>query len=87
MWEFLLYSHASATYQRAMTAVFHDMMGKEVEDYMDDLVVKSKNRGSHQEVMRRVLERCRLYGLKINLKKYAFEVSSGTFLGFQLVVK
>ncbi|CAL8992530.1 unnamed protein product [Prunus brigantina] len=30
--------NAGATYQRAMTAVFHDMMGKEVEDYVDDLV-------------------------------------------------
>ncbi|CAL8136643.1 unnamed protein product [Prunus armeniaca] len=39
--------NAGATYQRAMTAVFHDMMGREVEDYMDDLVVKSKDRGSH----------------------------------------
>ncbi|CAL9005244.1 unnamed protein product [Prunus brigantina] len=36
--------NAGATYQRAMTAVFHDMMGKEVEDYVDDLVVKSKTR-------------------------------------------
>ncbi|CAL8163310.1 unnamed protein product [Prunus armeniaca] len=39
--------NAGATYQRAMMAVFHDMMGKEVEDYVDDLVVKSKTRGSH----------------------------------------
>ena len=39
--------NAGATYQRAMTAIFHDMMGKEVEDYVDDLVVKSKTRGEH----------------------------------------
>ncbi|CAL8992411.1 unnamed protein product [Prunus brigantina] len=76
--------NAGATYQRAMTAVFHDMMGKEVEDYVDDLVVKSRTRGSHQEVLRRVLERCRLYGLKMNPKKCAFGVSSGKFLGFQV---
>ncbi|CAL2271820.1 unnamed protein product [Prunus armeniaca] len=76
--------NAGATYQRAMTAVFHDMMGKEVEDYVDDLVVKSKTRESHQEVLRRVLERCRLYGLKTNPKKCAFGVSSGKFLGFQV---
>ncbi|CAL8175199.1 unnamed protein product [Prunus armeniaca] len=76
--------NAGATYQRAMTAVFHDMMGKEVEDYVDDLVVKSKTREGHQEVLRRVLERCRLYGLKMNPKKCAFGVSSGKFLGFQV---
>ncbi|BFG30000.1 hypothetical protein CerSpe_162740 [Prunus speciosa] len=73
-----------ATYQRAMTAVFHDMMGKEVEDYVDDLVVKSKTREGHREVLRKVLERCRLYGLKMNPKKCAFGVSSGKFLGFQV---
>ncbi|KAI5337975.1 hypothetical protein L3X38_017246 [Prunus dulcis] len=76
--------NAGATYQRAMTAVFHDMMRKEVEDYVDDLVVKSETRLGHQEVLRRVLERCRLYGLKMNPKKCAFGVSSGKFLGFQV---
>ncbi|KAI5343556.1 hypothetical protein L3X38_011432 [Prunus dulcis] len=76
--------NAGATYQRAMTAVFHDMMGKEVEDYVDNLVVKSKTKESHQEVLRRVLEKCRLYGLKMNPKKCAFGVSSGKFLEFQV---
>ena len=36
--------NADATYQRAMTAIFHDMMHKEIEDYVDDIVVKSKQR-------------------------------------------
>ncbi|CAL8163111.1 unnamed protein product [Prunus armeniaca] len=76
--------NVGTTYQRAMTVVFHDMMGKEVEDYVDDLVVKSKTRESHWEVLRKVLERCWLYGLKMNPKKYAFGVSSGKFLGFQV---
>ena len=31
--------NAVATYQRAMTAIFHDMMHQELEDYMDDIVV------------------------------------------------
>ncbi|CAL8168376.1 unnamed protein product [Prunus armeniaca] len=53
--------NAGATYQRTMTAVFHDMMGKEVEDYVDDHVVKSKARESHWKVLRKVLERCQLY--------------------------
>ena len=33
--------NAGATYQRAMTAIFHDMMHKQVEDYVDDVVVLS----------------------------------------------
>ena len=36
------FKNAGATYQQAMTTVSYDMMGKEVEDYVDDLVVKSK---------------------------------------------
>ena len=32
--------NASAAYQRAMTAIFHDMMHQELEDYVDDIVVK-----------------------------------------------
>ena len=74
--------NAGATYQRAMTAVFHDMMGKEVEDYVDDLVVKSVTREGHWDVLRRVFERCKMYNLKMNPNKCVFGVSSGKFLGF-----
>ncbi|RDX98899.1 hypothetical protein CR513_18114, partial [Mucuna pruriens] len=34
--------NAGATYQRAMVTLFHDMMHKEVEFYMDDMIAKSK---------------------------------------------
>ena len=36
--------NAGATYQQAMTAIFHNMMHQELEDYMDDIVVKSGRR-------------------------------------------
>ncbi|KAL6176891.1 hypothetical protein ACLB2K_053523 [Fragaria x ananassa] len=74
--------NAGATYQRAMTAIFHDMMGKEVEDYIDVLVVKSKTRGEYWSILRKVLKRCRAYRLKMNPKKCSFGVSIGKFLGF-----
>ena len=32
--------NAGVTYQRAMTAIFHDLMHHELEDYVDDIVVK-----------------------------------------------
>ena len=32
--------NTGATYQQVMTAIFHDMMHQELEDYMDDIVVK-----------------------------------------------
>ena len=37
--------NASATYQRAMNYIFHDLIGKLVEIYIDDVVVKSKSAG------------------------------------------
>uniref|UniRef100_A0A2N9ENN0 Integrase catalytic domain-containing protein n=1 Tax=Fagus sylvatica TaxID=28930 RepID=A0A2N9ENN0_FAGSY len=54
----------------------------EIEDYVDDIVVKSKKREDHVEVLRKVFERCRLYKLKMNPLKCAFGVSAGKFLGF-----
>uniref|UniRef100_A0A2N9HNA9 Integrase catalytic domain-containing protein n=1 Tax=Fagus sylvatica TaxID=28930 RepID=A0A2N9HNA9_FAGSY len=65
-----------------MTAMFHDMIHQEIEDYVDDIVVKSKKREDHVEVLRKVFERCRLYKLKMNPLKCAFGVSAGKFLGF-----
>ena len=35
--------NTGATYQRTMTAIFYDMMHRELEDYVDDIVVKSKS--------------------------------------------
>ena len=34
--------NAGATYQRAMVTLFHDMMHKEIEVYVDDMIAKSK---------------------------------------------
>ena len=74
--------NTGATYQRAMTAIFHDMMHKEIEDYVDDIVVKSKARENHFYDLRRVYERYRLYKLRMNPLKCAFSVPTGKFLGF-----
>ena len=39
--------NARATYQRTMTAIFHDMMHKKMENYVDDIVLKSNTRAGH----------------------------------------
>ena len=74
--------NAGATYQRAMNYIFHDLIGRLVEIYIDDVVVESKSAGGHLEDLRQVLERTRRFGLKMNPKKCAFGVSAGQFLGF-----
>ena len=39
--------NVGATYQRTIIAIFHDMMYEEMEDYIDDIVVKLKTRTGH----------------------------------------
>ena len=65
-----------------MTAIFHDMMHEEMEDCVDDIVVKSKTRTENFQVLEQVFERCRKYKLRMNPMKCAFGVSAGKFLGF-----
>ena len=40
-------NNAGATYQRAATTFFHDMMHRDVEVYVDDMIVKSHDRADH----------------------------------------
>ncbi|KAL0362080.1 UNVERIFIED_CONTAM: Polyprotein P3 [Sesamum calycinum] len=72
--------NVGATYQRAIQKIFNDMLHKNVECYVDDLVVKSKKRENHFHDLRKVFECLRRYQLKMNPSKCAFGVTSG--IGF-----
>ncbi|CAN6554193.1 unnamed protein product [Malus baccata var. baccata] len=74
--------NAGATYQRAMNAIFHDLIGHNMEVYIDDIVVKSKTEEQHLIDLRQALTRMRTHRLKMNPKKCAFGVRAGNFLGF-----
>jgi hypothetical protein len=74
--------NAGSTYQRAMNYIYHDLIGKLVEIYIDDVVVKSTSTGGHLEDLHQVFEWTRKFRLKMNPKKCAFGVSAGQFLGF-----
>jgi hypothetical protein len=76
--------NAVATYQRAMNYIFHELIGKIVEIYIDDVVIKSLDHESHLDYVRKTLECTRKDGLKINPNKCAFGVSAGEFLGFSV---
>ncbi|XP_028556490.1 uncharacterized protein LOC110113045 [Dendrobium catenatum] len=64
--------NAGATYQRAMTRIFDDLIHQKVECYVDDLVVKIMDRRYHLSDLRVVFERIRKYDLKMNPLKCAF---------------
>ena len=47
--------NAGATYQRAATAQFHDMMHRDVEVYVDDMIVKSRDRVIHAQLVSQLI--------------------------------
>ncbi|RDX87452.1 hypothetical protein CR513_31070, partial [Mucuna pruriens] len=67
------------TYQRAIVTLFHDMMHKEVEVYVDDMIAKSKTPRQHISNLRKLFERLRKYKLRLNLAKCTFGVGTGNY--------
>ena len=48
--------NAGATYQRAMVTLFHDMIHKEIEVYVDDMIAKSQGEDEHVVNLRKLFE-------------------------------
>ncbi|XP_038693764.1 uncharacterized protein LOC119991491 [Tripterygium wilfordii] len=73
--------NAGATYQRLVTKMFGGMIGRTVEVYIDDMVVKTAREDDHLSDLQSVFDVLDVYKLKLNASKCAFGVSSGKFLG------
>ena len=73
--------NAGTIYKRAATTLFHDMMHKDVEVYVDDMIVKSRDKENHLATLQRFFERIRQFRLRLNPKKCTFGVTSGKLLG------
>ena len=74
--------NVGATYQWAATTLLHDLINKEVEVYVDDMIVKSKDCEGHVLALRKFFERIQFYKLWLNPKKCAFGVTFEKKLGF-----
>ena len=74
--------NAGATYQRMMRRMFRDKIGRIVEVYTDDMVLKSKQEAQHIDDLKGVFEVLRQYRLCLNAEKWAFGVGAGKFLGY-----
>ena len=74
--------NTGATYQRAMNVIFHEHIHKIVECYVDDIAVKSRNKGDHLADLKRVFDIMRAHQLKMNLTKSFLEVASGKLFEF-----
>ena len=76
--------NAGSIYQRMMTKMFKPQLGKNVEVYIDDMVVKSKVVPEHVGDLENIFETLRKHKLGLNASKCSFGVGSGKFLGYMV---
>ena len=69
--------NAGTTYMRVMTTTFHDMIHKEIEVYIDDVIIKSRKSSEHLTHSKKFFSRLQRYNLKLNPAKCAFGVPVG----------
>ena len=67
-----------------MTRMFESQLGKNIEIYIDDMVVKSKVVSEHLGDLGNILEVLRKYKLRLNASKCSFGIGSGKFLGYMV---
>ncbi|XP_026378564.1 uncharacterized protein LOC113273003 [Papaver somniferum] len=71
-----------ATYQHLVDHMFKDLIGKTIEVYIHDMVVKSEQKDSHFLDLQKTFDILRQYRMKLNPAKCSFGLSSGNFLGY-----
>ena len=71
-----------STYQRMVTQMFKEQLGRNMEAYIVDMVVKSKATEDYLTDLAETFETLRKHHLKLNALKCAFRVSLGKFLGY-----
>ncbi|GAA0146160.1 hypothetical protein LIER_06180 [Lithospermum erythrorhizon] len=65
-------------------AIFATQIGRNMEIYVDDMLVKGKVRTDYLENLRETFEQLRKSKLRTNLDKCSFGVTSGKFLGYMI---
>ena len=76
--------NAGSTYQRMMTKMFEAKMGKNIEVYIDDMVVKSKMVFEHIGDLTNIFKISRGHKIRLNASKCSFGVDLGKFLGYMV---
>jgi hypothetical protein len=71
-----------ATYQRCMQACLKEQIGRNVEVYVDDIVIKSTKADSLLDNLRETFANLDRYSIKLNPKKCSFGVPTGQLLGY-----
>src|SRR3954465_8136070 len=76
--------NTGATYQRLVNKLFKQQIGRNVEVYVDDMLVKSTKENDHVKDLRETFKVQKRYNMKLNLQKCVFGVTAGKFLGFMV---
>ncbi|GJS16000.1 reverse transcriptase domain-containing protein [Tanacetum coccineum] len=76
--------NAPGTFQRCMTAIFHDMIEKTMEVFMDDFSVFRDNFSKCLDNLDKMLNRCEETNLVLNWEKCHFMVKEGIVLGHKI---
>ncbi|KAL0294804.1 UNVERIFIED_CONTAM: Transposon Ty3-G Gag-Pol polyprotein [Sesamum radiatum] len=76
--------NAGATYQRLVNSMFQKQIGKNMEVYIDDMLVKSQKKEHHINDLTECFEILKKFGMKLNPSKCTFGVRGGKFLGFMV---
>ena len=76
--------NAGATYQRLVNKMFSKQIDRNMEVYVDDMLVKSKEELAHLDDLRETFVTLKQYQMKLNPSKCVFGVASGKFLGFMV---
>ena len=67
-----------------MTRMFESQLGKNIEIYINDMMVKNKMISEHLGDLRTIFEILRNYKLRLNASKCSFGIGSGKFLGYMV---
>nr|GEV61025.1 reverse transcriptase domain-containing protein [Tanacetum cinerariifolium] len=76
--------NALGTFQRCMMAIFHDMIEKTMEVFMDDFLVFGDSFSSRLSHLDKMLQRCEDTNLVLNWEKCHFMVKEGIVLGHKI---
>ena len=77
-------NNAGATYQRLVNKMFNKQIGRNMEVYVDDMLVKSKEELAHLDNLKETFATLKQYHMKLNPSKCVFGVALSKFLGFMV---
>ena len=64
--------------------MFSHQIGRNVEIYVDDILVKIKDKANHLDDLKETFSTLHKYNMKLNPAKCDFTIASGKFLGFMV---